>query len=218
MRSLSGRASVRWRAFESGTRVLSLQAHPRRNDAEGHDPATALQARAPGHVLRGEDSRDDASEARQEASDAELTRAFTAHQKETEKHVANLEKVFKHVGESAQAHPCPGIEGIKKEHDEFMKENEPSPQMRDAFLTGAAARAEHYEIAAYTGLVNQARALGEREAVELLQQNLRQEKEALKKVESISKRLLKESNGSKNGSSSRRSSGSQARAKSGASK
>jgi ferritin-like metal-binding protein YciE len=157
----------------------------------------------------------------QEASDAELTRAFTAHQKETESHVANLEKVFKHLGESAQAHPCPGIEGIKKEHDDFMKENDPTPQMRDAFLTGAAARAEHYEIAAYTGLVNQARALGEREAVELLQQNLKQEKEALKKVETISKRLLKASNGtsrSKTGSSTRRSSGSRTRAKAGASR
>ena len=150
-----------------------------------------------------------------EASDAELTRAFTAHQKETEKHVTNLEKVFKRIGESPQAHPCPGIDGIKKEHDDFMKENTPSPKMRDAFLTGAAARAEHYEIAAYTGLVNQARALGEREAVELLQDNLRQEKEALKKVESISKRLLKESNGSsraRNGSSSRSSSRTRAKA------
>ena len=45
---------------------------------------------------------------------AELTRAFTAHQKETEKHVVNLEKVFEHLGQSAQAHPCPGIDGIKK--------------------------------------------------------------------------------------------------------
>ena len=91
--------------------------------------------------------------------------------------------------------------------------------MRDAFLTGAAARAEHYEIAAYTGLVNQARALGEREAVELLQQNLRQEKEALKKVESISKRLLKAVERvvpSKNGESRRKSSTS--RTKAGASK
>jgi ferritin-like metal-binding protein YciE len=152
----------------------------------------------------------------QEATDAELSRAFTAHQKETEKHVSNLEKVFKQLGESAEAHPCPGIDGIKKEHDDFMKENEPSTAMRDAFLTGAAARAEHYEIAAYTGLVNQARALGEREAVELLQANLRQEKEALKKVETISKRLLKESNG--NGSSRSRSSSSRTRAKAGASK
>jgi len=152
-----------------------------------------------------------------EASDSELSRAFTAHQKETEKHVANLEKVFKHIGKSAQAHPCPGIDGIKKEHDEFMKENDPSTAMRDAFLTGAAARAEHYEIAAYTGLVNQARALGERAAVELLQANLREEKDALKKVETISKRLLKEaSNG--NGSSQRGSSTSRTGKKAGASR
>jgi ferritin-like metal-binding protein YciE len=149
----------------------------------------------------------------QEATDSELSRAFTAHQKQTEKHVSNLEKVFSQLGESAQAHPCPGIDGIKKEHDEFMKENEPSAAMRDAFLTGAAARAEHYEIAAYTGLVNQARALGEREAVELLQENLRQEKEALKKVETISKRLLKSANGgSKNGGSRRRSTSTRTRA------
>lgn len=153
----------------------------------------------------------------QEATDPELTRAFTAHLKETQKHVSNLEKVFKHVGESPKAHPCPGIDGIKKEHDDFMKENTPSDEMRDAFLTGAGARTEHYEIAAYTGLVNQARALGEREAVALLQENLKQEKEALKKIETISKRLLKQSNGS-NGSSQRGSASPRSRAKTASSK
>jgi ferritin-like metal-binding protein YciE len=147
----------------------------------------------------------------EEATDSELSRAFKSHQRETEGHVANLEKVFEVLGSRAQAHPCPGIEGIKKEHDEFMSENDPNDEMRDAFLTGAAARAEHYEIAAYTGLVNQARALGEREAVQLLQENLREEKEALKKVETISKRLLKKSNG--NGRARR--SGSRTRAKAG---
>jgi ferritin-like metal-binding protein YciE len=130
-----------------------------------------------------------------EASDRELSRAFTAHLKETEKHVTNLERVFRQIGEKAEATPCPGIEGIKKEHDDFIAGNDPSAKIVGNFLTGAAARAEHYEIAGYTGLINQARALGELEAVTLLQQNLRQEKEALKKVETISKRLLKESNG-----------------------
>ena len=33
--------------------------------------------------------------------------------------------------------------------------------MLDAFLTGAGARTEHYEIAAYTGLVTMAKAMGE---------------------------------------------------------
>ena len=130
-----------------------------------------------------------------EASDSELSRAFTSHLKQTEKHVSNLEKVFKAIGKSPQAHPCPGIEGIKKEHDDFMRESSPSSEMLDAFLTGAASRTEHYEIAAYTGLVSQARALKQREAVDLLQENLKQEKEALKKVETISKRLLKDASG-----------------------
>jgi ferritin-like metal-binding protein YciE len=146
----------------------------------------------------------------QEASDGELSRAFTSHHKQTEKHVTNLEKVFRQIGKPAETHPCPGIEGIKKEHDEFMRENQPSAGMRDAFLTGAAARAEHYEIAAYTGLVSKARALGEREAVELLQQNLKDEKDALKKVETISKRILKESNG---GTSRRKTTRSSSRAR-----
>jgi ferritin-like metal-binding protein YciE len=138
-----------------------------------------------------------------EATDRELSRAFASHLDQTKKHVSNLEKVFQTIGKKAEATSCSGIEGIKKEHDDFVQENDMSSEMLDAFLTGAAARAEHYEIAAYTGLVKQARALGEREAVDLLQQNLRQEKDALKKVETISKRLLK---GGANGSSSRTSS------------
>jgi ferritin-like metal-binding protein YciE len=128
-----------------------------------------------------------------EASDRELSQAFTSHQRETEKQVANLEKVFRELGEQPQAEQCPGIDGIKEEHDHFMQEQgNGRSQIVDAFLTGAASRTEHYEIAAYTGLVGMARALGERDSVELLQQNLKQEKDALKKVESISKRIVKD--------------------------
>jgi ferritin-like metal-binding protein YciE len=138
-----------------------------------------------------------------EAGDKELTKAFQTHLDETRKQVENLEQVFRNMGRGAEAQPCPGIEGIKKEHDEFMQENPMSPPIvRDVFLTNAASRAEHYEIAAYTGLIEQARALGERDSVKLLQENLRQEKDALKKVESISKRLLKSTNGGR-GSRSR---------------
>jgi ferritin-like metal-binding protein YciE len=51
----------------------------------------------------------------------------------------------------------PAIEGITKEHDEFIKDENASPAIRDMFLTGSGARAEHYEIAAYTGLITMAR-------------------------------------------------------------
>ena len=87
----------------------------------------------------------------EEATDRELSRAFTSHLKETQKQVANLEQVFRKIGKQAQAHPCAGIDGIKKEHDDFVSEHDTSAQMLDAFLTGAAARTEHYEIVLKAG-------------------------------------------------------------------
>lgn len=130
-----------------------------------------------------------------EAHDEELASGFEEHLEETRRHAANLERVFQSLGESVRAEPCPGIEGLKDEHDKFMAEHAPSPDVCDMFLTGAAARTEHYEIAAYKGLVTMADALGETEASKLLKANLRDEESALRKVEAISKRLSKATNG-----------------------
>jgi ferritin-like metal-binding protein YciE len=141
-----------------------------------------------------------------EATSSQLSRAFDQHLKETRGQIENLEQVFSEIGKRAQGEQCPGIEGIKREHDMFMQEESPASEIRDMFLTGAAARTEHYEIAAYTGLVAQARALGETEAAKLLNENLKQEKDALKKVETIGKDLLKSAKPNGSGSTRRRSS------------
>ena len=125
-----------------------------------------------------------------ETKDRELEAGFKSHLRQTEGHVKNLEKVFKQLGEPAQAEPCPGFDGIKREHDRFLEER-PTQDVLDVFLTGAASRTEHYEIAAYTGLVTMAKALGEREVADLLDRNLKQEKEALRTVEKIGRRLSK---------------------------
>lgn len=125
-----------------------------------------------------------------EATDPDLVEAFTHHREETREQVAKLERVFARIGAMAAGERCAGIEGIKEEHDVFMREQQPSDELRDLFLTGAGARAEHYEIAAYTGLIAQAKALGETESVGLLEENLEQEKAALETVESISRQLL----------------------------
>ena len=96
------------------------------------------------------------------------------------------------MGEPAKAEKCPGIEGIKKEHDEFVSNESPSPEVLNAFLTGAGARTEHYEIAAYEGLITMAEAMGEAEVARLLNENLAQEHNALRKMQTISKRLAKQ--------------------------
>ena len=96
------------------------------------------------------------------------------------------------MGEPAKAEKCPGIEGIKKEHDEFVSNESPSPEVLNAFLTGAGARTEHYEIAAYEGLITMAEAMGEDEVARLLNENLAQEQNALRKIRTIGKRLAQQ--------------------------
>jgi len=128
----------------------------------------------------------------EEASDDELAEGFGEHLEETRQHVENLEQAFEAMGEPAKAEKCPGIEGIKKEHDEFVSNESPSPEVLNAFLTGSGARTEHYEIAAYEGLITMAEAMGEAEVARLLNENLAQEHNALRKMQTISKRLAKQ--------------------------
>ena len=128
----------------------------------------------------------------EEAADEELTLGFEEHLEETRQHVENLVQAFEALGEPAKAEKCPGIEGIKKEHDEFVSNESPSPEVLNAFLTGSGARTEHYEIAAYEGLITMAEAMGEAEVARLLNENLAQEHNALRKMQTISKRLAKQ--------------------------
>ena len=128
----------------------------------------------------------------EEASDDELAEGFGTHLEETRQHVKNLEQAFAALGEPAKAEKCPGIEGIRKEHDEFVSNESPSAEVLNAFLTGAGARTEHYEIAAYEGLITMAEAMGEDEVARLLNENLAQEQNALRKIQTIGKRLAQQ--------------------------
>jgi ferritin-like metal-binding protein YciE len=126
-----------------------------------------------------------------EISDEEFKSGLESHLEETRGHVDNVEKVFELLGEEPQVEKCIGFEGLKKEHDQLVEES--SSSLIDIVDVGAAARTENYEIAAYEGLRRMAKAMGEDEAVGLLDENLKQEKETLREVEKIATRLSNES-------------------------
>jgi ferritin-like metal-binding protein YciE len=125
-----------------------------------------------------------------EVGDGEFKRGLEKHLDQTRRHVTNVEKVFRTLGETPQAEECIGFEGLKSEHDTLS--GEASPALIDLVDLGAAARTEHYEIAAYEGLIKIGRALGERAALAPLEQNLKQEKETLREIEKLTTRLTKE--------------------------
>jgi ferritin-like metal-binding protein YciE len=126
----------------------------------------------------------------QEVTDSTFRQGLERHLDQTRGHVTNLEQIFDSMGEQSETEKCLGFEGLKKEHDEMV--GEVSTDLIDFVDAGAAARTEHYEIAAYNGLIEMARALGESEAVGLLEANLKEEREALREVESVAKKLRDE--------------------------
>jgi ferritin-like metal-binding protein YciE len=126
----------------------------------------------------------------QEVQSDEFRKGLERHLDQTKGHVTNLQQAFDTIGERPEAEKCIGFEGLKKEHEELTGETDES--LIDLVDAGAAARTEHYEIAAYSGLIEMARALGETDVVSLLEENLKEEKEALREVESVTKTLRDE--------------------------
>jgi ferritin-like metal-binding protein YciE len=127
----------------------------------------------------------------EEVRDTEFCDALEEHLTQTRRHVANVEKVFELLGEEPKAETCIGFEGLTSEHDKMVEEA--AAELIDSVDLGASARTENYEIAAYEVLRRMAKAMGEDDAVELLDANLAEEKEALRIVERIATRVSNES-------------------------
>ena len=120
------------------------------------------------------------------ATDDNLRAAFEAHLQETEGHVEKVASAFSAFGQEPKSKKCPAILGIIKEAEELISENKKSVTI-DAALIFAGQKAEHYEIASYGGLREWARLLGNEEAVNLLNEILKQEKAADAKLTSLAK-------------------------------
>lgn len=111
------------------------------------------------------------------ASEGKLKQAIEHHLKETEGHVERLEKIFQKLDESPKGKTCEGMKGLITEADERIKGGG-EPATLDAGLIADAQRVEHYEIAAYGSARTFAGLLGEKEVVHLLEETLKEEKNA----------------------------------------
>lgn len=112
------------------------------------------------------------------ASDPKLREAFMHHREETEQQVDRLRQVFEILGKRAQGKTCEAINGLMEESEALLEMSpQPSP-VRDAGLIATAQAVEHYEMARYGALVAWARALGNEQVAQLLQENLAEEQQA----------------------------------------
>lgn len=126
----------------------------------------------------------------QETENAEARKAMLDHRKETEAQIQNLQKVFEILGEQPEDTTCHAAEGLREEHD-ALKEEKPTGNVKELGLLAGANKSEHYEIATYLSLRQMAQDLGETEAADLLNENLQQEKEMARTVQSLAAEIGK---------------------------
>src|SRR6185503_11438459 len=118
------------------------------------------------------------------ASNRELQRALTQHERVTRKQVQRLERIFKNLDESPRGKKCHGMEGLLEEGKELIAEK-PEPDVLDAGLISKAQHVEHYEMAGYGTVRAWAQQLGFEQHAMLLQQTLDEEGEADKKLSQL---------------------------------
>jgi len=130
-------------------------------------------------------------EQKEESSNSTLQSAFQAHHRQTEGQVERLQQCFELIGEEAKETECAGIKGLREEHDS-MTEQDPSPDILDVFNVAAAIKVERYEISAYESLIRLAESMDQTKIVRLLNQNLKEEEQTLKKMQTFATKIKPE--------------------------
>jgi ferritin-like metal-binding protein YciE len=123
------------------------------------------------------------------ATAPELKEAIQSHLTETENQVERLEQVFEALGKRAVTKKCDAMDGILAEADEVVAEIDDERTL-DAGIISSSQTVEHYEIARYGTLVCWARELGMKEAEQLLQTTLDEEKAADQKLSGLAEQFV----------------------------
>jgi ferritin-like metal-binding protein YciE len=121
-----------------------------------------------------------------------LAHAVDAHLEQTREHAARLEDVFRAAGAEPSSNFSPAMQKLG-EHREELAENVPDDRLKDALNAAAAAATEHLEIAMYDALLEVAAAVHLGDARRLLEQNRREEEEALGRLRAELEKLAQPS-------------------------
>ncbi len=118
------------------------------------------------------------------ASSQDLRSALEQHLEETRIHVTRLEQVFSKIGADAETEDNDVVDELMSAAKDMADDIDESA-LRDAALIVSGNQVEHYEMAVYGSLVAFARQLGLNDVVQLLEQILKEEKNADAKLSQI---------------------------------
>lgn len=130
---------------------------------------------------------DTLEEMAREADNDKLQRGFADHRDETREQVQRLEDAFRALGREPRESQSRVLDALREEHDEFVEQSA-DPHLRDLFDMQAGMKTERFEITSYEGLLVLAKKLDlDDDVTDPLEDNLSEEKSALRELEGLSK-------------------------------
>jgi ferritin-like metal-binding protein YciE len=122
------------------------------------------------------------------SSSESLRGAFAEHLEKTKEHAARIEQILADLDQPLKHEKCKGMQGLISEGNDLLKKKL-NPDVQDAGIIAVAQRVEHYEIAAYGCARTYAELLHNRQAVDLLEQTLQEEKDADEKLTELAQQI-----------------------------
>jgi ferritin-like metal-binding protein YciE len=123
------------------------------------------------------------------ATDESLKEAIQEHLEQTEKHAANVERVFTELGREAQRETNEAARGLVSEAQEGIQQAQ-SDALRDGAIVSAVIKVEHFEMGSYRSLLTAANLMGQTEIERLLRENMQEEEETARIAEQSAEELL----------------------------
>lgn len=120
------------------------------------------------------------------ATSKDLKKALEDHLNETKEQIKLLKKVFKSIDVNPEEEKCDAMQGILDEGEDILESTE-AGAVRDAGIITACQKVEHYEIASYGTISSYAKLLKHKEAKKMIDEILKQEKNADKLLSSLAK-------------------------------
>lgn len=107
------------------------------------------------------------------AASRDVKKMFRHHADETREQIENLHRVFAVLDLRDSTSPSPSTTGIRRQAESLIART--AEGLRDQVVLSCALGNEHYEVAAYEGLIVPLEARGATDAAALLRANLDQE-------------------------------------------
>ncbi len=120
----------------------------------------------------------------QSCQNPQVKQMFSQHVQNIQGQISRVQECFRLIGAQPMNVNCYAVDCMQQDMQQFIQQG-PSQDMIDMFCLGAAFKIEQFEVAAYTGLVEKARMMGETQVASVLEDNLREETDTANRVRQV---------------------------------